>query len=593
MARLYSRSFYRATWFTTALDAGFFTALPIGTKWIRDIASILFSAYYLVFAEAADEKVRKVRATVTVEQLRVSWEKPLRNPYVRLVTSLNAGPIRMIREISIPREGKDSVIAWLYWNGSDADLANSDKLVLSFTGGGGVSMTPRCHDEYLIPWTKRLNIPILSIQYRFVLRLLVLISRKAPEYPYPYALNECFDVYKILCQHPRIILPFHPRKIVLVGDSAGGHFAASVLLKILLENLIRPIGLILIYPNLDFNIHSWMTDDQIALFKSESLKEIPSAVLDTKQNYERKKSVLQLIPDSKPTSFLKPPNPKTKSVVASSLSPEVEQKKRKAIATRLAMTSRVAYSQDRIITTELMRAMVILYIGPKNKPDFETDYLLSPLRAPSELLTLFPKTYLMCGEKDPLVDDTLVMAGRIREAKRAARSRRRGIAMSSRDESDRDWVEMMLIRGVSHGFLQMTSFLKEGRVAVDKIGTWLEELFSHSSAETQQNGHNQKVTFSLDGGQSDSDSEEAALELGSSRQMSPRPSIVNGSSPARKASPVKDKDDKRHHYRHDTWESRNVLQEHLLMERRREALTRGLEVGSPSETPEGEGPTIS
>ena len=172
LARLYSRSFYRATWFTTALDAGFFTALPIRTKWIRDIASILFSVYYLVFAEAADEKVRKVRATVTVEQLRVSWEKPLRNPYVRLVTSLNAGRIRMIREIIIPREGKDSVIAWLYWNGSDADLASCDKLVLSFTGGGGVSMTPRCHDEYLIPWTKRLNIPILSIQYKFVLEII-------------------------------------------------------------------------------------------------------------------------------------------------------------------------------------------------------------------------------------------------------------------------------------------------------------------------------------------------------------------------------------------------------------------------------------
>jgi acetyl esterase/lipase len=379
-----------------------------------------------------------------------------------------------------------------------------------------------------------------------------------------------------------------------VGDSAGGHFAASVLLKLLLEKLLRPIGLILIYPNLDFNIHSWMTDDQMALFKSESLKEIPSAVLDTKQNYEGRKSVLQLIPDSKPTSFLTPPNPKNnKSVVVSSPSPEVAQKKRKAVATRLAMTSRVAYSQDRIITTELMRAMVILYIGPKNKPDFETDYLLSPLLAPSELLTLFPKTYLMCGEKDPLVDDTLVMAGRIREAKRAARSRRRGIAMSSREESDRDWVDMMLIRGVSHGFLQMTSFLKEGRVAVDKIGTWLEELFSNSSTETWQNGHDQKVTFSLDDGESESESEEAPLELGSSRQRSPRPSVVNGSSPARKISPVKDKEDKRNHYRHDTWESRNVLQEHLLMERRREALTRGLEVGGSSGTPEEEGTTES
>jgi acetyl esterase/lipase len=167
LARLYTRSFFRATWFATALDAGFFTALPIRRKWIRDIASMLFSMYYLVFAEAADEKVRKIRATITVEQLRVSWEKPIRNPYIRLVTKLNAGRIRMLKEISVTREGKDAVHAWLYWNGTEEELSRCDKLVLSFTGGGGVSMTPRCHDEYLIPWTKRLGIPILSIQYKY------------------------------------------------------------------------------------------------------------------------------------------------------------------------------------------------------------------------------------------------------------------------------------------------------------------------------------------------------------------------------------------------------------------------------------------
>lgn len=378
-----------------------------------------------------------------------------------------------------------------------------------------------------------------------------------------------------------------------MGDSAGGNFAASVLLKLLHENLLRPIGLILIYPNLDYNIHSWMSQEQMALFKSESLKEIPAAVLDTKQNYERRKSVLQLIPDSKPTSFLKPITTPPKEPAPT---PEPLRKNRKAIGTRLAMTSRVAYSQDRIITTELMRAMAILYIGPKNKPDFETDYLLSPLRAPSELLMLFPKTFLMCGEKDPLVDDTIVMAGRIREAKRAARIRRRGITMSSREESDKDWVEMMLIRGVSHGFLQMTSFLHEGRVAVDKIGTWMEELFLDSPPmpDSKMNGMEQKVTFSLDDGESESDEEERPLELGSSRVIPPQPSEVNnvGGTPAQKTSLVKDKDEKRNHYRHDTWESRNVLQEHLLMERRREALTRGLDIGAPSsETPEGAGTT--
>jgi len=337
-----------------------------------------------------------------------------------------------------------------------------------------------------------------------------------------------------------------------------------------------------------------MSDDQMALFKSESLKEIPAAVLDTKQNYERRKSVLQLIPDSKPASFLKPASKimPVQQTLAQPNTTEGLRKKRKAIGTRLAMTSRVAFSQDRIITTELMRAMAILYIGPKNKPNFDTDYLLSPVRAPSDLLALFPKTYLMCGEKDPLVDDTIVMAGRIREAKRMARARRRGIGMSSKDESDLDWVEMMLIRGVSHGFLQMTAFLKEGNVAVDKIGTWLEELFSDKDVPAQKvNGKAaERVVFSLEAGESESSEGEEPVQLGSSRTLSPSCPASDGKdvplSPKRRESASKEKgDDKKNHYRHDTWEKRNVLQEHLLMERRREALTRGLE--APADPVEG------
>jgi hypothetical protein len=57
LARLYERNYYRATWIVTALDAGFATAMPIKPKWLRDVFSIAFSAYYLVFANEADEKV--------------------------------------------------------------------------------------------------------------------------------------------------------------------------------------------------------------------------------------------------------------------------------------------------------------------------------------------------------------------------------------------------------------------------------------------------------------------------------------------------------------------------------------------------------
>jgi len=55
------RNYYRATWIVTALDAGFATAMDIKPKFIRDIFSILFSGYYLLFASEADEKVSNPR----------------------------------------------------------------------------------------------------------------------------------------------------------------------------------------------------------------------------------------------------------------------------------------------------------------------------------------------------------------------------------------------------------------------------------------------------------------------------------------------------------------------------------------------------
>lgn len=71
MARLYSRGFYRATWINTALDAGFATASSIRIKWLRDLLGVLFSGYYLIFANEADEKLRKYRAVPTVRAYEI------------------------------------------------------------------------------------------------------------------------------------------------------------------------------------------------------------------------------------------------------------------------------------------------------------------------------------------------------------------------------------------------------------------------------------------------------------------------------------------------------------------------------------------
>jgi hypothetical protein len=195
-------------------------------------------------------------------------------------------------------------------------------------------------------------------------------------------------------------------------------------------------------------------------------------------------------------------------------SPESRNGKAKeAIGTRLTMTSRTGYFQDRIISPSMvcehlpminiqrlrylvkMRAMAILYIGPHRNPDFATDYHISPILVPDHLLHQFPPLLMQCGEKDPFVDDTVIFAGRVREAKQArkielelalsGKSARFGesLRMSSVDghadskmtvemkkerdklaqEIDSDWVQIVLFSDWSHGYLQMPMLMSEAR----------------------------------------------------------------------------------------------------------------------------------
>ena len=121
--------------------------------------------------------------------------------------------------------------------------------------------------------------------------------RKAPEYPYPYALNECFDVYRaVIASRGRLVglsgevMP----KIVIVGDSAGGNLATGTVLKIIEHTasipldselpLPMPEGLILIYPGLDFNIVNWMSEEHMSLFKDRRMRK-------TNKNMLRQKSM--------------------------------------------------------------------------------------------------------------------------------------------------------------------------------------------------------------------------------------------------------------------------------------------------------------
>lgn len=520
--------------------------MRIKRKGIRDLLSMVFTVYYMICAEQADEKVRKIRATLTVDHLRVSWNKGT-TPYLGALTSLMRPrlmwyPPRKIR-IPRPRESsyKDPVIGWLYFNGPLSALKKQEKVVLDIPGGGFVAMDPRNHDDKLMGWAGKTGLPILSLDYR-----------KAPEWPYPYALNECYDVYhSIITTRGRCMglsgenIP----KVVVSGDSAGGNLAVGMVLMVLQaastetrrwqgeRGLPPPVGVVLVYPALDMNIGNWMTDEQMALIRDRKHRKQNKTILRHKSDdyrhlapntpgvsdhsdSEDEGAAKTQDPDSSvptPTSERVLTSPQTAirlsaahtgrdsrsiptiptftNLNGSMTAPMVQTPDTmtpktapqtpapapppNAIKTRLAMSSMISYFNDRILTPEMMRAMIILYIGPYNRPDFSTDFLLSPLLAPESLLAKFPRTWMLTGERDPLVDDTVIFAGRLRQAKRAqwVFGKEMGLDWARGEFREEDWVNVDLIEGVSHGFLQFVSVFPEGWKYIRRCGKWFNEAF--------------------------------------------------------------------------------------------------------------------
>ncbi|KAK0461269.1 Alpha/Beta hydrolase protein, partial [Desarmillaria tabescens] len=608
LANLYSPSYYRATWIITGLDAGFATAMSIRPKWLRDLCSVLFSGYYMLYPNEADEKLRRFRAVPTVEMLRATWEKTT-NPWASHPFTCQKPTILLYaRPKTSPCQRPITV--YLFFASTEESLGQSSDLVLDIPGGGFVAMNPEHHEDRLRMWARSTGKPVLSLDYG-----------KAPEYPYPFAIDEAFDLYRLLVESGgRIIgMSGHNLKIIVTGDSAGACIAVNVVLKILEQPhntlaLPKPHAMALSYAALDFNFTSWMTPDNLRILRSEE----PPGDLPGPQNLpedynglKENANPLSVVGDNRPgvpcpmrlkrrsswkdtymlgfaggndetgprskerahspvstrvsiarKSFLRPRTSATDGNWSSSdeeddflckvdkkLSPNnvkrnsatvpptapiatalhterqeelsaavsaadhkashVSQESKRSTGTRLTMASRTSYFTDRIISPTMMRAMAILYIGPNHNPDFATDYRISPILTPSHLLAQFPPLLMQCGEKDPFVDDTVVFAGRIREAKRARKieldmalsghrpkvgeSLRMSVAdvpldgsrrLAMRKERDQlargtedDWAQIVIFSEWSHGYLQMPLIMPEAIAVIEELAEWIYQAF--------------------------------------------------------------------------------------------------------------------
>ncbi|KAI0341955.1 alpha/beta-hydrolase [Trametopsis cervina] len=601
LANLYSSNYYRATWINTGLDAGFATAMTIRPKWLKDICSIIFSVYYIIYATEADEKLRRFRAVPTVEMLRTTWEKTS-NPYMRALAGLPRMTVR--RKLLLPRPTDSGyqrpITAWLFFAPPEHLLSRATELILDFPGGGFISMTPEHHEDRLRMWAVRTGKPVLSIEYG-----------KAPEYPYPFAIDECFDVYRTLVATSGQIIGMSGVKMdtIFTGDSAGAHIAVAVMIKILETQLTvpHPLALQLNYAALDFNYSSWMTPANLRVLQSEQSSGNLKGLAEQKDHFKHV-SPLSMVGDRRPlrrrrswrdafrtlTSPVQERPPLLRQRVTTPSVPTMKQRSNARsngngqlthhvsehgeeagsmadeeneadlngipeeekpirarvrfnplvdevqspeasinqyqeesesssetvkgetsqaeppLGTRLTMTSRTGYFQDRIISPSMMRAMAILFIGPHRNPDFASDYHLSPVLAPSHLLAKFPPLLMTCGEKDPFVDDTVIFAGRVREAKRARRKELaetlagknamygEHLRMSLNDDlhqdetsfrrmkrelhelssqTEEDWVQMHIFTDWSHGYMQMGPLMKEARIVINDLADWMDSIF--------------------------------------------------------------------------------------------------------------------
>jgi hormone-sensitive lipase len=101
-----------------------------------------------------------------------------------------------------------------------------------------VALSSRTHQSYTRRWAKASGAPVFSVDYR-----------KAPENPNPDGLDDSWQTYNWLLNESHEFFRIRKRKrIILVGDSAGGNLIIGITNLCLLTGTPVPEVLVVYYP---------------------------------------------------------------------------------------------------------------------------------------------------------------------------------------------------------------------------------------------------------------------------------------------------------------------------------------------------------
>ncbi len=119
-----------------------------------------------------------------------------------------------------------------YWFA--APNTNRNKIIVYLHGGSYAAGSVTSHKPLVSHLAALTNLSIVLIEYAL-----------APENPYPQGVQDAFEVYRSLrAQYPA-------SDFILMGDSAGGGLALSLLGQLQKESLALPKGVVMISPWLD------------------------------------------------------------------------------------------------------------------------------------------------------------------------------------------------------------------------------------------------------------------------------------------------------------------------------------------------------
>ena len=111
--------------------------------------------------------------------------------------------------------------------------------MLHLHGGAWISTSSFFHQNYLRKWANSLGEDTLVLAPDY---------RKAPEFKYPAAHEDCWQAYLWVLHLAKFYFRTNVRKIIISGDSAGGNMAISTVFRAIKFGVRIPDAVFLVYP---------------------------------------------------------------------------------------------------------------------------------------------------------------------------------------------------------------------------------------------------------------------------------------------------------------------------------------------------------